>query len=161
MTVYKSWAQVMADAALGKLEWDTDNHSGGLYNYIRVHDITVAQARQLLPVVKATQPNKDWVRDGLVSISADGKSVEVLAQPIPPSAPGAADIPKGLGKPFTGNFAPFNVLFDKNLWIRLAEFAVGALLLGIGANALVKSATGVDVAGTGRKVVKTATRVAL
>jgi hypothetical protein len=68
-----------------------------------------------------------------------------------------------------GNVDPFGAVTDaasgiktalgiftnKNLWIRIAEFAVGAILLAIGANALISQSTGVNPAGTGARIGKT------
>ena len=50
-----------------------------------------------------------------------------------------------------GNFA--NKLGEKSLWLRVAEFAVGAILLTVALNALLKETTGVDVSKSIPKVV--------
>jgi hypothetical protein len=48
-----------------------------------------------------------------------------------------------------GNF--FNKLGEKSTWIRIGEFAIGALLLAVALNALVKHTTGISPAGTAAK----------
>jgi hypothetical protein len=67
---------------------------------------------------------------------------------ISPDIPGPS-IPDVAG----GVEALYRVLTSKNLWIRVAEFSVGILLLAIGANALLRQASGVNVGRIATKVV--------
>jgi hypothetical protein len=45
-------------------------------------------------------------------------------------------------------------LTNPHTWLRVAEFLVGGILIGIGLNAILKQSTGVDVAGSAVKVAK-------
>ena len=45
-------------------------------------------------------------------------------------------------------------LSDPHTWLRVAEFAIGAILITVGLNAILKQSTGVDVAGSAATAAK-------
>jgi hypothetical protein len=157
MKKYNSWGEVLADATLGKLEWSNKDASQGLYPFLITSKVTGAQVKTLLALVATTEPNQDWVKGNWLDVTNDGK---LLMNPKGMPTPATPSPLPPLNSPFSGSLGGLNALFSKNLWIRVAEFAIGGILLAVGANALMKQATGVDVARTGMKVAKTGAKVA-
>ncbi len=137
MATYTSFQQVLNAAQQGTLslgDWifymrDYGSNNNGTSNYV-----TLDRANQLLAALKQTEPN-DAVTKLLdeeitygqpFSFRNDSKEV------IPPKIP-------SLSQGIFGSTTDFlNTLGQKNTWTRVAEFAIGALLLAIGANALIK-----------------------
>lgn len=150
---YKTYPEVLADAVAGKLEWGDNNKGTGLTGYFWGHGLDVPQVRAILTAAKISEPNQDWVKGGWVQITTDGKDVifdpkhgpQVIDPSIVPPTPG---IPKG----FSSVTDFLNTLASSNLWLRLAEFVIGGILLAVGANALIKQSSGVDVVRTGRSI---------
>jgi hypothetical protein len=161
--VYNTYAEVLADATAGVLEWGDNAKGTGLVGFFWGHGLDVAQARAIIAAAHLSEPNQDWVKGGWLQVTLDGKNVIIdpghaQQTPIDPSIiPPIPKVPKG----FSSVTDFLNTLASPNLWVRIAEFVVGAILLTVGANALIKQSTGVNVAGAGRKVAKTAGKAAM
>ncbi len=100
--------------------------NNGTANYV-----TMDRAKQLLAALQKTEPN-DQVTKSLAADVANNGFLNDSKEVIPPHIP-------SLGQGIFGSVTDFlNTLGQKNTWTRVAEFAIGALLLAIGANALLK-----------------------
>jgi len=96
--------------------------------------------------------------DNAISTGLGGAG-SALGQIPSAAAQGAQNAYKALTAPLTGINAIgdfFSRLTSAHTWIRIGEFIVGAALLAIGLNALLKQTTGVDV---GKSAVKAAKAV--
>lgn len=76
-------------------------------------------------------------------IQAGANAVSAAGQAAAGAVSAASAVPDFLGR-----------LSNPHTWLRVAEVAVGVILLAVGLNALLKQSTGVDVAGTVRKAVR-------
>lgn len=152
MASYTSFQQVLDAANAGTLtltDWLEYQTLYGKVNNGTSNYVTLDRAKQLLAILQRTEPSdpvtiliKQGIDSGLGFLN-DSKEV------IPPSIPNLNPLSK------LGNVTDFlNTLVQPNTWVRVAEFAIGALLLAIGVNALLKSGTGVDVAKKTTKVMR-------
>lgn len=153
MASYKTFPEVLNAANAGKLtlpDWLEYEALVGSVNDGSSNYVTLDRANQLLAILKRTEPNdpvtlsiqNEITYGGPLAYRNDSKEV------VPPKLP-------ELKVPGLGSVTDFlNTLVQPNTWIRVAEFAIGALLVAIGVNALLKQGTGVDVAGTAKKTAK-------
>jgi hypothetical protein len=83
----------------------------------------------------------DWAR--AVQVANQSNLNKDVIKPAKAVAGAAETVGSFLGK-----------LSNPHTWLRVAEVAVGAILIGVALNAILKQSTGVDVAGSAVKVAK-------
>jgi len=134
MTIYKSLADITSAANAGTLEWgESGNQHAGFWGWYIFGDPRNAQdqadrsstsVQKILNIIKLTQPNSDATKN-------IAKLLGEKAFPDPGQAP-PGDLQGNIGNPL-GSVTDFlNVLTQPQLWIRIAEVLIGALLLGVG-----------------------------
>jgi hypothetical protein len=109
----------------------------------------VSNVAHILNVVRITQPGTDWVKKQQIKITNGIVSVTFTLAPGPsdtlpgtginiPAIGSPAERAANAVQPITNTLDFLNRLADAKLWIRVAEFAIGGILLAVGAAAMLK-----------------------
>lgn len=143
--VTDSYQQILARAKAGTLTFPEFS----LYYTTRVFAVSkdqlVTEVSAILAAVAVTEPNQTWVKQGWVQIKDGGVSVVSQTTEMFPgqgllsnAGQSASNATEGI----TSTLDFLKMLTSAQLWTRVAEFAVGGILIVVGANALLRTGMG-------------------
>jgi len=99
----------------------------------------------ILAAVQVTEPTQTWVKDGWVSIKDGQVSVTTKTVQAYPGQGTIGGVGQSASNALDAALTPIQVLqklasalTNANTWARVAEFAVGGILVAVGANAMLK-----------------------
>lgn len=130
-----TYAETLAKAKAGKLSFEDFLAYWTSASFDETSSQLASHVSAILVQVKRTEPGQEWVKKNWVTVK-NGKvgvvSQTVEAYPGQSVLEGANKVGSSLVNAITSPLDFLKVLFSASLWLRVAEVALGLLLVGAG-----------------------------
>lgn len=143
--VSTSYTQTLARAQAGTLSFPQFVTYWTARSFSASASQVLSEVTTILAAVNVTEPTQTWVKNGWVSIKDGQVSVTTQTTQAYPGQGTIGGLGQGASNAVDAALTPIQIfqklasaLTNANTWARVAEFAVGGILVAVGANAMLK-----------------------